>query len=160
MKIEIVRQYLPTETVGDYLVDGVSIVKTLELPKGDGSNTPNKTCIPEGSYLVKKEFIAIQHQQAMVNAWVNNDPVKFQQAIDNNHFHYPHFRFYNVPGRIGILIHKITYVKDLLGCIGVGMSFADFNKDGVPDIAQSTVGLQKLFALMPDEFYVIVREAK
>ena len=160
MKVELVRQYLETETVGEILLDGVSIVKTLELPRLDGSNIPNKTCFPEGSYLVKKELIAIHHQKAMVDAWVKNDPVAWKKSITDNHFQYPHFRFYGVPGRIGILIHKITYVKDLLGCVGVGMSFADFNNDGVPDIGQSTIGLEKLWNAMPEEFYIIVRAAK
>ena len=67
---------------------------------------------------------------------------------------YSHFRFPDVPGRSGILIHRITFVKDLRGCIGVGSRFHDFNKDGVPDMAESSSALQWMVDNLPDQFYL------
>lgn len=63
---------------------------------------------------------------------------------------YPHFRVMDVPNRNGILLHRITYVKDLRGCIGIGTAFEDLNKDGVPDIVGSGVALQALYDMCPD----------
>lgn len=119
------------QTLGDYyLKDGDQVIfacKTLELPfKG---NKQNISCIPAGVYKVRK---------------LSNSP----------NIPYPHFEIMNVAGRTGIKIHRITYVKDLLGCTGVGMSLADFNKDGVMDIAQSKVALDKLLELCPDNFEI------
>jgi len=131
MKIELLRTYLPTETLGSFMVDGVCMWKSMELP--DKKNAHNISCIPEGTYKVVKELSSNGHQ-------------------------YPHFRILNVPDRNGILIHKITYVKDLRGCIGVGKAFSDLNKDGVPDIIQSTIALQELYELMPERFDLIIRK--
>lgn len=131
MKIEVVRVYLETETVGSWFVDGVCLCKTLELPWKD--NQRSISCIPEGVYEVRKEATSPKHE-------------------------YPHFRIYDVPGRSGILIHKITYVKDLRGCIGLGKAFADLNKDGVPDIIQSGIALQELYDSMPNLFQLIIRK--
>ena len=67
---------------------------------------------------------------------------------------YRHFRLYAVPGRSGILIHRITYVKDLQGCIGVGNRFHDFNKDGVPDMAESSSALEWMADNLPEKLYL------
>jgi len=135
--IEVKRVYLPTETLGSLFMDGVMLCKTMELPWKD--NKRGISCIPEGSYEVTKE------QPISVN-----DPQGRKQR------EYWHFRIHNVPGRSGVLIHKITYVKDLQGCIGVGMDFKDFNKDGVPDMADSTKALQKLVDTLPDKFTLTI----
>lgn len=131
MKAEILRTYLPTETLGSFMVDDVCQVKTMELP--DKQNQHRISCIPEGTYKVKREPHTETHP-------------------------YPHFRILNVPNRDGILIHKITYVSGLLGCVGVGSAFEDLNKDGVPDIIGSSVALNKLYNLMPDSFELTIRK--
>jgi hypothetical protein len=128
---EIQRVYLPTETLGSFYVDGVMVCKTMELP--DKGNAHNISCIPEGTYKVKREAYTEKHP-------------------------YPHFRVLNVPNRDGILMHKITYVKDLLGCIGIGGAFKDLNGDGVPDVVDSSLALNKLYAMMPDEFELTIRK--
>lgn len=51
-----------------------------------------------------------------------------------------------------ILMHRITYVKDLLGCIGIGGKFQDLNGDGVPDMIESGKTLQEMWETMPDVF--------
>lgn len=128
------RVYLPTETLGSiYGPDQALICKTMELPWRN--NESNVSCIPEGDYVIKK-----------MDARPGRD--------------YGHFRFYTVAGRgknkeLGmstILIHRITYVKDLKGCIGVGGRFIDLNKDGVPDIADSGKKLEWMYQNLPDNF--------
>jgi hypothetical protein len=131
--IEIIqpRVYLPTETLSSWYLNGEMLCKTMELPlvidPKTGLSARNISCILEGMYRVKKEAFTVKHP-------------------------YPHFRIPDVPGRSGILVHRITYVKHLRGCIGVGTSFADHNRDGVPDIAGSSIALQKLYDTLPDEF--------
>ena len=126
MMYRLERVYLPTETLGSiYAPDGSLICKTMELPWLD--NKRSVSCIPESVYDVIKQ------------------PPKPGRD-------YPYFRLPNVAGRSGILIHRITYFKDLKGCIGVGSRFADLNKDGVPDMAESGVKLTWMINNMPDSF--------
>lgn len=127
--VEIQRVYIKTETLGSLYVNGKLICKTMELPWRD--NQRSVSCIPEGVYHVIKQ------------------PPKETRP-------YPYFRLPHVPGRSGILIHRITYVTGLKGCIGVGKAFKDLNKDGVPDIVSSKDALQELIDLLPDEFDLFI----
>ncbi len=129
MKVEIHTISLPTETLGSLFVDGVMICKTMELPWRD--NKKSVSCIPAGTYTVMKQ-----------------EPKEGRN--------YPYFRFKKVPGRGGILIHKISYVSGLKGCIGVGKEFKDLNNDGTPDIIRSGEALQELIDLLPDEFELTI----
>lgn len=134
IRYRLERVYLPTETLGSiYGPDGALICKTMELPWKN--NVSNISCIPEGVHIFKK----------MAPGYGRN---------------YRYFRAVKVAGRSmnltlnmsTILIHPITYVKDLLGCIGVGSRHADLNGDGVPDMAESTKKLKWMTDNMPDEF--------
>lgn len=121
------------ETIGDFFIyendSQIFTCKSLELPfKG---NKRGESCIPADTYECEK-------------------------LLKSESIPYPHIAIKNVPNRDGIKIHKITYVKNLRGCIGVGMSLADFNKDGVDDIAYSTVALEKILSLLPDEFELTI----
>lgn len=129
--IVLERVYLPTETLGSLYDNGEMLCKTMELPWRD--NQRSISCIPEGIYKVIKQ------------------PLKETRP-------YPYFRLLDVPGRSGILIHKISYVSGLKGCIGVGKEFADLNKDGVPDIIRSGEALQELIDLLPDSFDLEIRK--
>lgn len=130
MTLTLKRVYLPTETLGSiYNEQGDLICKSMELPWRD--NKRSISCIPEGSYHVIKQ------------------PPKETRP-------YPYFRLPNVQGRSGILIHRITYVKDLRGCIGVGGRFVDWNNDGVPDMADSSKKLQWMVDNLPDEFELVI----
>ena len=136
MKVElyiIQRVYLPTETLGSWYDNGNLICKTLELPWH--GNKRNISCIPEGIYFVTKE-----------NPIPEDDPRHYRP--------YEHFRVHDVPDRSGILIHPITYVRDLLGCTGVGSRFLDIDKDGIPDMAESKIKLQWMVENLPSEFYL------
>lgn len=131
MKVEVLRTYLPTETLGSWMVNDVCQAKTMELPWKQ--NQHNVSCIPEGMYTIVKELTSLKHE-------------------------YPHFRILNVPDRNGILVHKITYVSGLLGCIGVGLAFKDLNGDNVPDIIQSTDALNHLWEIMPQTFTLTIKK--
>ena len=132
----IKRVYLPTETLGSMFDPKGSLVcKTMELPWKD--NRRSISCIPEGRYLVNKM-----------------PPIPQDDPSGRKPRNYGHFRFPAVAGRSGILIHRITYVKDLQGCIGVGNRFHDFNKDGVPDMAESSSALEWMADNLPEKFYL------
>lgn len=131
--IKLVRDYHEGYTLGTMFRDGVEIAKTLELPWKD--NLRNISCIPQGEYRVTKE-----------------PPIEKDDKLGRKYRPYWHFRIHNVPNRSGILIHRITFVKDLRGCIGVASRFWDLNKDGIPDAVESGKKLQWLVDNLPDEF--------
>src|SRR5688572_6226849 len=131
-KYTIERVYLKEETLGSmYDEDRLLICKTMELPWRENKSSADSneaSCVPEGTYKVKKQ------------------PPKVGRD-------YGYFRFEYVPGRrvdpvtkmSHILMHRITYVKDLLGCVGIGGRFGDINKDGVPDMLESSKTLQSMY---------------
>lgn len=135
------RVYLPTETLGSWYYNGELICKTMELP--DRGNQHNISCIPEMVVICKKEPYTEKHP-------------------------YPHFRISGVPDvdypndptkhRDGILVHLVTRVQQLLGCIGVGDAFKDLNGDGVPDMIGSSIALNKLYNTMPDVFELEIKK--
>ena len=145
MILHLKRVYLPTETLGSiYGEDGSLVCKTMELPWKE--NKRSISCIPEGTYTV--------HKKPPIP---KDDPSTPQDESGGyKPRSYGHFRFPHVEGRSGILIHRITYVKDLQGCIGVGGRFVDWNKDGVPDMADSSSKLQWMYENLPDEFMLII----
>ena len=131
MKVEILRTYHPQQTIGEFLIDGAEFCKTLELRWLD--NTRCKSCIPEGTYTVVKR---LAHEKRKYN----------------------HFHILNVPNRSYILIHTGNYSSQILGCILVGNKHIDMNKDGLLDVANSTITLGKLYDLMPDSFELTIRK--
>ena len=137
----IERVDLGTETLGSFYDGEMNLIaKTMELPWRD--NKSNVSCIPEGTYTIHK------------------------QAPGTAGREYGYFRFEKVAGRgmnaaLGmstILMHRITYVKDLQGCVGIGSRFKDFNKDGVPDMEESGKKLQWMYDNLPDTFQLIIRK--
>lgn len=143
MKLEVhtvERVKLPTACPGSwYGEDGQLVAKTLELP--DKNNRRGVSCFPEGWYIVTKE-----------------QPIPANDPQGRKERGYVHFRIHNVPGRSGILVHRLTYVKDLEGCIGVGSKHVDLNADGIPDIVESGKTLQWMAENLPDMFILHVKE--
>lgn len=149
------REYFPTQTISVmYDPDNVEIAKILEQKwndnKKDDPNTKDEneaSCIPEGIYIVEKQ-----------------EP-GFGRA-------YKYFRFRAIKGRTinqwakdklgnpmsSILIHPITYVKDLLGCLGTVSRFVDLNGDGVPDATGSKKKLEWMVENMPDVFELVIKK--
>lgn len=119
------------QTLGHlYFFSGIVKVfecKTLELPWLNNQN--QISCITPGTYKVVK----------------HNSPSK------GNCFHIK-----DVPGRSHILIHSGNYNKDTLGCVLVGKDFIDLNRDGLTDITESKKTLEKMLALLPEEFEITI----
>ena len=115
------------QTLGDLAVSengvGIFACKTLELPWKN--NQRNISCIPTGTYQV----------------------VKRTSEKYGNHLH-----LLNIPDRSMILIHAGNYYTQTQGCILVGSDYEDINQDGITDVRESRLTLQKLVNLMPDQF--------
>lgn len=131
LSLEIHR--LPKEnekqTLGEFNVIGYNFSgKTMELPYLD--NQRQISCIPTGVYFVQKRW----------------------SPAHGNHFH-----VLDVPNRDMILIHGGNYYFNYKGCIGVGASFADLNKDGLKDITDTKKTLAKLYSIMPNEFKLTIK---
>ncbi len=141
---EVKRVRLNTSSPGSwYDENGNLVCKTLELPdrnnQRDNPNTEENeaSCINADTYLVIKE-----------------GPIPANDPDGRKERPYGHFRLPVVAGRRGILVHRITYVKDLLGCIGVGSRHVDLNADGIPDIVESGKKLQWMYENFPDKFWL------
>ena len=119
--------YDDKQTLGSLtLFDGMNVLYscyTLELP--DLCNAKRKSCIPAGIYNVE-----IRRSK------------RFKL----------HFHITNVENRDFILIHAGNYFTDILGCVLVGRTLKDINKDGYRDVTSSRKTLKKLLELAPDGF--------
>lgn len=114
------------QTLGDLTI-GTFACKTLELPwRG---NQKNISCIPKGTYLVKKVF-----------------SLKFGFV----------YEVQNVPGRAGIYFHKGNFYTDILGCILLGTGYGDLNKDAYADIVNSTSTVKQFMDLLKGEDFNLV----
>lgn len=125
MEIRIERTYLNNVTFGDWWHDNAIMCKTMELPWKE--NRRNESCIPEGIYQVIK------------CAPTDSRP-------------YEYLRLLNVPNRSGILVHRITYVKDLRGCIGVGKILLPNGNHPASKMIRSGEALTELVTVLPETF--------
>jgi len=125
------------QIIGSFQIKGQEICKTLELPWKN--NARSISCIPLGTYNVTKE-----------------PPIPANDIHGRKERPYWHFRFHNVPGRSGVLIHKITYVSGLKGCVGTGFATKDLNGDGLPDMIRSGDALAELVKVLPDQFKLTI----
>lgn len=135
MKVILSRFYGTNCTKGTIcLFEGDDLLwtcKSLELRYLN--NEKDISCIPEGTYNV----------------------IKYTSGTKGRCF-----RILNVPERSDILIHKGNFVSgkkiDSKGCILVGRHFTDINADGFIDIAESTLTLDRLLALLPMAFKLYI----
>lgn len=125
MTVEIRRIYQAKQTVGTMFIGGVEFCKTLELKWND--NKRNESCIPEGTYKVVKRLAHATRK-------------------------YNHFHVLDVPNRSYILIHSGNYSRQILGCILVGDKHVDLDGDGLVDVRNSRVTLERLYERMEEEF--------
>lgn len=100
---------------------------TLELPWIN--NQQNISCIPAGTYE------CIKHVSP-----------KFGDCISIK----------NVAGRSHILIHAGNFTEQTKGCILVGESIADIDRDGILDVAASRSTLEQLMLSLPDKFDIVI----
>lgn len=101
--------------------------KTLELP--DLGNKVNISSIPKGQYVCTK-------------------------ALYKNRYYAYYVK--NVPGRTGIFIHIGNYFSDIKGCILVGKSHIDINRDGVKDVNYSTDTLKALMNFFNGQDFTLI----
>lgn len=131
MKAVISRDYTNIQTLGRMVVfDGAKVrlqILTLELP--NLGNQKNVSCIPEGKYEVHRIYSP-----------------KFGKC----------FHVQDVPGRSEILIHKGNYNKDTHGCILIGMGRADINGDGVIDVIESSLAMDKLQNVITEDVFTLI----
>ena len=88
---QIVRSYLPAATIG-YMDLPHKRLYSLELPWKD--NSEDVSCIPEGTYLLKRDHTG-KHQYYAVQ---------------------------DIPSRTNIEWHMGNYLKDILGCTVFGQA--------------------------------------
>ena len=137
-KIEVIRTFHDSkETLGaDSRITGdngetVFSFVTMELP--DKHNERRESCIPAGRYFYKK-------------------------VLASNAIPYEHLLLQNVSVRDGICVHRGNYFFNSKGCILVGKTFADINKDGEQDITSSKDTLDRILLLIPDEGIIDISE--
>lgn len=99
----------------------------LELPQK--GNKPNISCIPKGIYNVKWTW-----------SW---RMLKYTYEVQG------------VIGRSGIRIHSGNYFFDTDGCILLGDSFLDINKDGETDVLNSRATIEKFEAIMGKKDFIL-----
>jgi len=117
------------QTLGDMQIFGSTSTpifecKTIELPWKN--NQRSISCFPKGVYDCEK--------------------VGATASIP-----YPHIWIKEVEGRDGIKIHRVNYVRQLRGCIGVGEKHIDIDGDGEKDVTNSTKTLDKLLSILPNK---------
>lgn len=119
---------LPDRTLGNlYIFNGLAKLgqfTTLELPWRD--NEVKRSCIPEGDY-------------------------RLSLRVATPKFPYPHLWVHDTEPRQAILMHRGNFPKDTEGCILVGMGFGSADGDGLPDVLASTVAMNQLVQLIPEE---------
>lgn len=133
MKVKLIRLLQEkVQTLGSMLFydDNLNLVfdcKVLELP--DRQNKISISRINAGKYICKLRY-------SPKYKW--------------------HYHLQNVEGRTLILIHFGNYYTSTRGCLLVGNSFADINKDGYKDVTSSKKTLKRVLEIAPDEFELTI----
>ncbi len=107
---------------------GKEVLNLTCMEPSDLFNLENISCIPTGSYKVKK-----------------HDSPNFGQCL----------KIEGVRNRTNILIHAGNYYDDTKGCVVVGYGFAYVNKDDHIDVQLSIRALKDLLNICPDEYFGI-----
>lgn len=109
-------------TQGVLFLDGIPTFTTLELPWLN--NQHNISSVPLGTYTCTRRAASPSITAGLGSC----------------------FQLLDVPDRNGILIHVANTVRDLKGCIGIGLSYDKFGKDvGIVDSRRAFI---KFMALM------------
>ncbi len=126
--ITIRRWYMQDCVVGRLTIAGHSFqCFTLELPWLE--NQRGISCIPAGEYEAFKRMSP-----------KNGSVVEFA----------------NVKDRSNIQIHRGNYTRQIEGCILVGDSVRFLDADSIPDVANSSAMMDRLLALLPNKFKVVI----
>ncbi len=115
------------QTLGELNVDGF---KCLTLERPWKNNTKNISCIPTGTYLCKYTFSP-----------------KFLKYT---------YELKDTSPRTGIRIHSGNFFFDIEGCILLGDSYKDLNRDGKVDVQNSKITIQKFEGIMGKKDFLLV----
>lgn len=133
MTLTLVRHaYLPTLTLGR-LYAGEHVLATLERPwlpnpAGPGG-LPRQSCIPDGTYRLQSHHSdRYPHVYALVNEALG---VYYQERPIGQQW-----------GRTAILIHVGNRVRDVIGCIAVGLQHGELG--GEPAVLSSVIAMDLL----------------
>ncbi len=95
--------------------------------------------------------------------WKNNrakesciPPGEYQVTIRHSPKYGKHYLINNVKGRDLILIHVANYTRELLGCIGVGLSHKDIDGDGLMDNVSSRIAMETLLYRYGSGFRLVI----
>lgn len=142
MNLELVRwAYGHSFTLGTLYGDGLRLA-TLErpwVPDADApllAGEPRISCVPDGEYILRphisETYPADRHAYSLENpdlgVYYTTSPPKGQKY-----------------GRTAILIHNANYVRQLEGCIAVGLHH---NYSVEPTVQESVAALRTLRALL------------
>jgi len=142
MRLTLVRwAYGPTFTLGVLYGDGVRLV-TLErpwIPDPDNpmlAGEPHVSCVPDGEYIVRphvsEKYPTDRHAYSLENPALGvyySTPIPAGQKY----------------GRTAVLIHNANYVRQLEGCIAVGMHH---NYTVEPTVQESVPAMRILRAVL------------
>jgi len=127
MELVLKRTYYPNGTNGTIYINGVKICHSIELPWLE--NKPQRSCIPEGAYELKKRWSP-----------------KYKD----------HYCLQAVPGRKYILVHPANNaVKELRGCIAPVLYLSGEGKGTFSQMALKS--LQALIDEVIEEEKVFIR---
>lgn len=124
------------QTLGSLFVrdiNGNDLFKGVSVELSWKNNERKVSCIPVGSYQIRKAF--------------------------SEHFG-EHIDVLNVYGRSGIKIHVANFSRQLLGCIAPGVLHTDIDKDGLKDVKSSRFALDEILSKLPAESYLIITDGK
>lgn len=126
MRLKLERVYFNAATLGEISLPDGTKYKTLELP--DNQNMRNISCIPEGVY----------------------DVVKGRNSLGS-----PVLQVLDVSDRSGIQIHVANYLKQIQGCIAVGMQ----HSEKLPySVTESRLAFDSLWSKVPDSFTLEIKK--
>ncbi len=126
--LNIKRWYHKDCTIGRLTLSGGTFqCFTLELPWKE--NERGISCIPAGTY------------EAFKRMSPKNGSV---------------IELLNVKDRSNIQVHRGNYTRQIEGCILVGDSVKFLDADSIPDVTTSGQTMDKLLALLPNKFTVVI----
>jgi hypothetical protein len=125
MVIQVFRyEFEEKQVLGECFIteNGVDLFKAKTLERADDDNKPNISCIPSGTYKCVLEYSA-----------------KFKREL---------WEIKGVENRSECKFHSANYWHDLNGCIALGTSYADIDKDSFRDVLNSSKTMKKFHSIL------------
>lgn len=125
------KRYDTIQTIGtlDVYKDNLFVCSFATLEQEWNNNQSSNSCIPKGSYIV-------EHY--------------------NSEKHPNSFIVRGTSPRTYILIHAGNYYNHTAGCVLIGLSHSDINKDGYLDVIHSSDAMNMLNEICKDEKIILL----